>query len=335
MNPVQGRKVALGFILAIPVLLVADIVQFLSVQGVVNSHRRLAESTRVLAEVGQAGAALREAEVSVGEFLASGDPAAIPSYQAQAAEARDSVQQLLKLTEGNAEFQAPARSLEPLVARRLDLLQVMVDLRSKAPLAPEKQKGLEAEGKKQMEAVQAVLTKIRKGELEKLASRVNEARATTRRTTYLTPLSAALGLWLVLLAALLLYRDARARKWSGIERRLYSRVVEMLPVGLCLVDDVGLIFYTNPAADALFGYEPGGLVGRHVTALHSSREEGTHFFEEVLDRVRVRGSWAGEFASRKKNGAAFTCFAHASNMDVPGKVYRVFLYEDASARPQS
>jgi len=171
--------------------------------------------------------------------------------------------------------------------------------------------------------------------VDKLASRVNEARASVQSTTYLTPLSAALGIWLVLLAALLLYRDARVRKWSGIERRLYSRVVEMLPLGLCLVDDVGLIFYTNPAADALFGYEPGGLVGRHVTVLHSSREEGTQFFEEVLERLSVRGTWAGEFASRKKNGAAFSCFAHASNMDVPGKVYRIFLYEDASERSQS
>jgi PAS domain S-box-containing protein len=335
MDPVQGRKVALGFILAIPVLLVADVVQFLSVQGVVNSHRRLATSTRVLAEVGETGAALREAEASVREFLASGEPAVIPSFQAQATEARESVQQLLKLTEGNTELQGPARSLEPLVARRLDLLQVTVDLRGKGPLAPDKQAGLEAGGRKQMEAVQAVLSKIRKGEAEKLATRVSDARTTVQRTTYLTPLSAALGLWLVLLAALLLYRDARARKWSGIERRLYSRVVEMLPVGLCLIDDVGLIFYTNPAADALFGYEPGGLVGRHVTTLHSSREEGTQFFEEVLERVSVRGTWAGEFASRKKNGAAFTSFAHASNMDVPGKVYRIFLYEDASERPQS
>ena len=335
MDPVRGRKVALGFILAVPVLLVADVVQFLSVQGVVNSHRRLAQSTRVLAEAGQTGAALREAEASVREFLMSGDPAAIPSYQDQAAEARESVQQLLKLTEGNAELQAPARSLEPLVARRLDLLQVMVDLRSKAPLAPDKQSGLEAEGKKQMAAVLVVLSKIRKEEVDKLATRVNEAQAAVQRTTYLTPLSAALGLWLVLLAALLLYRDARARQWSGIERRLYSRVVEMLPMGLCLVDDVGLIFYTNPAADALFGYEAGGLVGRHVTALHTSREEGTQFFEEVLERVSARGTWTGEFASRKKSGAAFTCLAHASSMDVPGKVYRIFLYEDASERPHS
>ena len=335
MDPVQSRRVALGFVLAIPILLVADVVQFLSVQGVVNSHRRLAQSTRVLAEAGQTGAALREAEASVREFLTSGDPAALPLYQAQAAEAKEGVQQLLKLTEGNPELQAPARALEPLVARRLDLLQVMVGLRSKAPLAPDKQNALEADGKKQMEAVQVALSNIRKREVDQLAARIEEARATAQRTTYLTPLSAALGLWLVLLAALLLYRDARVRKWSGIERRLYSRVVEMLPTGLCLVDDVGLIFYTNPAADAVFGYEAGGLVGRHVTSLHTSREEGTRFFEEVLESVSIRGTWAGEFASRKKNGDTFTCFAHASNMDVPGKVYRIFLYEDASERPHS
>jgi PAS domain S-box-containing protein len=335
MDPVKGRKVALGFIPAIPVLLVADVVQFLSVQAVVNSHRRLATSARVLAAVGETGAALREAESSVRDFLATGAPAVIPLFQAQAARARESVRELLKLTEGSAELQAPARSLGPLVARRLDLLQVTVDLRGKAPLAPDKQAGLEAAGKMQMEAVQVVLSKIRKGETDRLASRLEEAQATTQRATYLTPLSATLGLWLVLLAALLLYRDARARKWWGIERRLYSRVVELLPLGLCLVDDVGLIFYANPAADALFGYEPGGLVGRHVTALHSSRKEGTQFFEEVLERLSFRGTWAGEFASRKKNGAAFTCLAHASNMHVPGKVYRVFLYEDVSERSRA
>jgi len=333
MNPVQGRKAALAFILAIPVLVVADVVQFLSVQGVVSSHRHLAQSMRMLVEVSETGAALREAEAAVREFLVSGDPAAMPSYQAQVAEARESVQQLLKLTEGNAELQARARKLEPLVTRRLDLLQRTVDLRSKGPIPPDKQIALEAESKTQMEAVLAVLSDIRKGEVDKLATRVSEAQATVGRASYLTPLSAALGVWLVLLAALLLYRDARARKWSGIERRLYSRVVEMLPMALCLMDDVGLIFYANPAADTLFGYEPGGLVGRHVTALHPSREEGTRFFEEALECVSVRGTWTGEFASRTKTGGAFTCLAHASNMDVPGKVYRIFLYEDAAERP--
>ena len=333
MNFAQGRKAALAFILAIPVLVVADVLQFLSVQGVIKSHQRLAQSTRMLAETAETVAALREAEATVRAFLISGDPAAMPAYQAQVAGARESVQRLLQLTEGNAELQTRARKLETLVARRLDLLQRTVDLRSKAPLPSEKQTPLEAETKMQMEAILTVLSDIRKGEVDKLAARVSEAQATVRRTTYLTPLSAALGVWLTLLAALLLYRDARARKWSGIERRLYSRVVEMLPMALSLVDDVGLIFYANPAADALFGYEPGGLVGRHVTVVHTSREEGTQFFEEALECVSVRGARTGEFASRKKNGGAFTCLAHASNMDVPGKVYRIFLYEDAAERP--
>lgn len=332
MDPAQGRRVALALILAVPVLLAADVIQFLSVEGVVNSHQHLAQSTRMMAKMAEAGAALREAEASVHEFLTSGDPAAMTAYQARAAEAKESFQQLLKLTEGDAGLHARARKLEPLAVRRLDLLQNLVDLRTKAPLSPERQTGLEAEGKKQMEAILAILAELRKGEADNLSSRVSVAQATVQRTNYLTPLSAGLGLWLVLLAALLLYRDARSRKWSGIERRLYTRVVELLPAALCLVDDVGLIFYANPAADVLFGYEPGGLVGRHVTVLHKSREEGTRLFEDVLERMSARGTWVGEFSSLRKNGGSFTCQARASNLDVPGKLYRIFLYEDGSER---
>ncbi|MBZ5514418.1 MAG: CHASE3 domain-containing protein [Acidobacteriia bacterium] len=335
MNPAQGKKLAFALLVAVPILAVADVVQFLSVERVVNTHRRLAQSSRILAEATATGAALREAEVKAREFLASGDAKALASFQAQEAEAKESIQQLLKLTAGNAELLARVRKLESLVTQRLDLLRKSIDLRSRPPVSPDAQKGLETEGGKQMAAIVTALAELRKAEADKLPMRVSDANAAIERATFLTPLCSALGLWLVLLAALVLYRDARARTWAGVERRLHTRVVELLPVALCLVDDSGLIFYTNSSADALFGYEPGGLVGRHITALHSSREEGTQFFDDIVACLGLKGTWAGEFAGRKKNGAGFTCLAHASNMNVPGKTYRMFICEDAaeSQRP--
>ena len=52
--------------------------------------------------------------------------------------------------------------------------------------------------------------------------------------------------------------------------------------GVTLSDEQGMICYTNPAEDAMFGYEPGELSGQHVTILNTYG----HVFETSGDRVR-------------------------------------------------
>jgi nitrogen-specific signal transduction histidine kinase len=44
-----------------------------------------------------------------------------------------------------------------------------------------------------------------------------------------------------------------------------SPVLDSLPDGVCVCNEDGYLLYTNSAEDRLFGYEPGELIGQHLT----------------------------------------------------------------------
>jgi len=92
--------------------------------------------------------------------------------------------------------------------------------------------------------------------------------------------------------------------------------------------------YTNTAQDTLFGYEPGGLVGRHITTVHNkSRGEGDDLFDQAMEELGRGGEWRGEFLAKRKNSTTFNCVCQAVNMPMSERTYRVFLLASAGTRP--
>jgi len=326
MNPAALKKLVVGFVLAVPVLVVIDVVQYMSVQGVVNSHRRVASAHLIIREAEGIASALDQAHTALSGYLATRKAEPLTLYQTASAQAQASLQRLVLLTRLDAAQQGRVQKLEPAVKKRLELFQQALECETQQGLNPAKQEELSPQAEKEMESIRAVLADMAKHELDRLPALSATAQASIGRTNLVTPIAAVLGVWMVLVAALLLYRDATRRSWAGIERRLHTRLVETLPLGVCLVDEHGLIFFTNPAQDSLFGYEPGGLVGRHISALHNApRGEGNDPFNQAMQDLSQRGEWRGEFRGRKRNGTSFDCLSQAVTMDLAGKPYRVLL----------
>ena len=46
---------------------------------------------------------------------------------------------------------------------------------------------------------------------------------------------------------------------------LYIRVLNSMIEGVSIAGKDGMILYTNPAEDRMFGYAPGELIGQHVS----------------------------------------------------------------------
>jgi PAS domain S-box-containing protein len=68
-------------------------------------------------------------------------------------------------------------------------------------------------------------------------------------------------------------RDLTERRAEEEHRRL---IVEASPSGMVLVDDQGGITFANSAAETMFGYPQGGLVGRSVDSLILDRSRDEH-----------------------------------------------------------
>jgi PAS domain S-box-containing protein len=103
--------------------------------------------------------------------------------------------------------------------------------------------------------------------------------------------------------------------------------------GVSVSDENGIILYTNPAEDRMFGYECGELIGQHVTVQNTYQpEENARIVNEVIAQLKEQGVWFGEFSNRKKDGTAFTTFARITALDISDKRYLVCVQEDVTER---
>ena len=85
----------------------------------------------------------------------------------------------------------------------------------------------------------------------------------------------------------------------------YRALLDSMTEGVSLSDAAGNIVYTNRAEDELFGYEPGELIGLHVSVQNAyPDEENKPRVAEVFACLKVQGRWEGEWLNQRKDGTA-------------------------------
>ena len=111
----------------------------------------------------------------------------------------------------------------------------------------------------------------------------------------------ALGAALVILlftAVLLLLRRKDAQLEDGNAR--FNALLETAAEGILTVRTDGVIETANTAAHRIFGYPPGGLIGRHVQALMELRHHMAH--SRVMEAIAAGARRIGPNFSREVNG---------------------------------
>jgi PAS domain S-box-containing protein len=132
-----------------------------------------------------------------------------------------------------------------------------------------------------------------------------------------------------------LAEDITERKQKEAALQTQARVLESMAEGVTVTDNRGAILYTNPAFDAMFGYEPGELVGQHSNILNFyPPEENTRVVKNILKSVGFHGIWIGEFHNRKKDGQSFFTAARISTLEVGGEKLFISVQEDITERQQ-
>jgi len=127
--------------------------------------------------------------------------------------------------------------------------------------------------------------------------------------------------------------DITARKQAEEALRTQAQVLESMAEGVAVTDQRGYILHTNPAFDAMFGYEKGELVGQHTTLLnHYPPEENLHIVRDIVRQLNSGGVWTGEFHNRRKNGEMFFTWAHISALELEGKRLFISVQEDITER---
>lgn len=111
--------------------------------------------------------------------------------------------------------------------------------------------------------------------------------------------------------------DITVRKFAEEELRLHSAIVSHMEEGVFLtsVRD-GVIVYANPKFEKMFGYEPGALIGKHVSSVNAPTYRDPEITAKMINEVLIRkGSWDGEVLNVKQDGTPFWCHAAVSTFE--------------------
>ncbi|HUP26395.1 MAG TPA: PAS domain S-box protein [Candidatus Limnocylindrales bacterium] len=130
-------------------------------------------------------------------------------------------------------------------------------------------------------------------------------------------------------------KDIRDNIFSTSER-FYEQVLESMKEGVSLSDESGVIIYTNPAEDEIFGYSRGELIGQHVTVQNTyNPAQNKKIVSEVIRQLKKKGVWQGEFSNRKKDGSPFITWAKITALALNNKNYWLCVQEDITDKKKA
>ncbi|HYF33036.1 MAG TPA: PAS domain S-box protein [Chitinophagaceae bacterium] len=111
--------------------------------------------------------------------------------------------------------------------------------------------------------------------------------------------------------------------------QLQSLVLEKMDEGVSVSDENGIILFTNPSEDKMFGYEPGELIGQHVTIQNAyPPKENEKIVADVIFELKTNGFWSGEWHNRKKDGTEFYSHSFITSLVTEGKTMFVCVQRD-------
>jgi len=141
-----------------------------------------------------------------------------------------------------------------------------------------------------------------------------------------------------IIGIVLIFRDVTERKKAEQELRLQSVIMTNLSEGVHLIRmDDGIIVYTNPRFEEMFGYDPGELIGKHISIVNAPTDKNPEeTAKEIMENLEETGEWHGEVYNLKKDGIPFWCYANVSAFDHPvyGKV-TVAIHTDITERKKA
>ena len=333
---IHRRNIAVAYALAIPIFLVVLFVELGTLYKLNAAEGDVVKAMSASNGFDDLLPELRDAEKAAQGYVASGSDDYRLAYGKAAGQINGTLDRLEEQTRDDPKVQSPnapanLRQLRGATAERLQALERAMSARSTRPAAranaSEEMRESDAEA-----AIGKIVAELGGDERTRAEEeQANAARSAASANT-LVKYAGAVTIWMIGVAALLLFHDDRASFRGRIEQRLHSDILESLPLGVCLASESGVILYANPAAESSFGYKPGELVARNVEGLHESSEGGSDSsVAEILEQMFGHEIWSGEISLRTKEGEIVRTDSWISSLRVGGKDCRLLVQRAAGS----
>ncbi|MGD0283290.1 MAG: PAS domain S-box protein, partial [Dissulfurispiraceae bacterium] len=125
------------------------------------------------------------------------------------------------------------------------------------------------------------------------------------------------------------------RRQTEEEFRFHSEIMRNIAEGIYIVRaEDGSIVYANERFEKMFGYEPGGMIGKDVSIVNTPTDKTPEETKEaIIETLTETGEWHGEVNNIRKDGTRFWCYANVSLLEHSkyGKVF-VSVHTDITDR---
>lgn len=131
-------------------------------------------------------------------------------------------------------------------------------------------------------------------------------------------------------------RDITDRKEREASEVFLRTLLHTIADGLMTVDANGIVRSVNPAAQRLFGYADGEMLGRDVKRLiyepYRSRHDGGVNDDRATANLNILDLSGHDVLARRKDGTSFSMELSVSEMDIRGEHIFVGIVRDVTAR---
>lgn len=278
------RKLALGFGVTLVILIAMAIVSYQSTRQLVESTSLLGRSHAIVAGLDHLLYILTRVESDSRGYVLNAQ-SQHPHFQRLAADSlAHQLEHLRELTADNPSQQRSLDALEPLVRRKLDVLQEAIDARSGRGMSEAAKIVQSGRGEELMDSVETVVAVMKGVEQALLLTRDSEVSSTLSQAVLILAVGYLSGFGLLVVVFILLTREVNRRRWAEEALRKseesYRELVESASDVIYRTDDQGRFTYVNPVGLRLMGYAEDEVMGRRYLEIieEASREELERFY---------------------------------------------------------
>ncbi len=296
-----------GFGMALLIFMALGAIQFRAIQSLVDTDAWVAHTDRVLFDIEAFYASMTGAESANYNYLMTGDEHALHQYHMLVTNAGKLLGELRRVTSDNLRQQRNIDEYEPLVRRKMDLMQDLVRIRQEqglqsvlAALQQGKGRGMMAEiydGVHAMTGEERSLLEIRRAASQKRF----------RIATIIVPLGTLFTLLLVVGVILLLYQSnqERLKAQAALQRQAeklneLAEQVELAHDAIFSRDFSGHITYWNRGAEERYGWRKEEALGRVSHDL--LKTEFSVPLNDIENQILSSQSWEGELTQTRRDG---------------------------------
>ncbi|QNM97537.1 methyl-accepting chemotaxis protein [Chitinimonas koreensis] len=202
-----GRKIALGYVLALAALAAIGVTAHRSLSGLLDAAHWKDHTYAVLGDLGKIGGLLKDAETGQRGYLLTGEPAYLAPYEQSVLQLDGTLAALRSRIADNAAQQRRLEALQQAVAGKLAELQQTVALRRDRGLEPALAVVKSDRGKQDMDTIRRLIGEMELDERQLLQQRERAMQHNADFAMQLAGYGIPLATLLVSLVAVLVVRD--------------------------------------------------------------------------------------------------------------------------------